>query len=112
MKTRLLIAIAAIVLTGCKNKPGEADAYGNFEATEIIISSETSGRILKFNKEEGSQIGKGEIIALVDTTLSYLQKAEIDAGMNSVRTRMNSITCPERNPLSADRESECQYCKD
>ena len=84
--------LAAIILTGCRNKTGEADAYGNFEATEIIISSETSGRILMFNKEEGSQIGKGEIIALVDTTLPYLQKAEIDAGMNSVRTRMNSIT--------------------
>ena len=92
MKTRLLIALAAIILTGCRNKNGEADAYGNFEATEIIISSETSGRILIFNKEEGSQTGKGEIIALVDTTLPYLQKAEIDAGMNSVRTRMNSIT--------------------
>jgi HlyD family secretion protein len=92
MKTRSLIAIAVIVLTGCKNKPAEADAYGNFEATEIIISSETSGRILLFDKEEGSQIGLGEIIALVDTTLQNLQKAEIDAGMNSVRTRINSIT--------------------
>ena len=92
MKTRLLIAIAAIFLTGCKNKPAEADAYGNFEATEVIISSETSGRILMFAKDEGSQIGMGEIIALVDTTLPNLQKAEIDAGMNSVRTRINSIT--------------------
>jgi HlyD family secretion protein len=92
MKTRLLIGIAAIVLTGCKNKTPEADAYGNFEATEVIISSETSGRILMFAKDEGSQIELGEIIALVDTTLPNLQKAEIDAGMNSVRTRMNSIT--------------------
>ena len=92
MKTRLLIALAAIIFTGCKNKPAEADAYGNFEATEVIISSETSGRILLFDKEEGSQIGMGEIIALVDTTVSNLQKAEIDAGMKSVRTRINSIT--------------------
>ena len=46
MKTRLLIIIAAVILTGCKNKTEEADAFGNFEATEVIISSETSGRIL------------------------------------------------------------------
>jgi HlyD family secretion protein len=91
MKTRLLIALAAIIITGCKNKTGEADAYGNFEATEVIISSETSGRILKFDKEEGSQIEQGEIIAVIDTTLLHLQKAEIDAGMNSVRTRISSI---------------------
>ena len=92
MKTRLLIALAAIIISGCKNKTAEADAYGNFEATEVIISSESSGRILMFAKDEGSQIGLGEIIALVDTTLPNLQKAEIDAGMNSVRTRINSIT--------------------
>ena len=91
MKTRLLIALAATILTGCKNKTSEADAYGNFDATEVIISSETSGRILQFGKEEGSQIEQGEIIALIDTTFSHLQKAEIDAGMNSVRTRISSI---------------------
>jgi HlyD family secretion protein len=91
MKTRLLITLAAIILTGCKNKTGEADAYGNFEATEVIISSETSGRILHFDRQEGSQTEKGEIIALIDTTVLHLQKAEIDAGMNSVRTRISSI---------------------
>ncbi len=91
MKTRLLIALAALILTGCRNKTTEADAYGNFEATEVIISSETSGRILQFDKDEGSQIEKGEMIALIDTTLQHLQKAEIDAGMNSVRTRISSI---------------------
>jgi HlyD family secretion protein len=91
MKTRLLIALAAIILSGCRNKTGEADAYGNFEATEVIVSSETSGRILNFDREEGSQIEKGEIIALVDTTMPHLQKAEIDAGMSSVRSRISSI---------------------
>ena len=91
MKTRLIIAIVAIISTGCKNKTGDADAYGNFEATEVIVSAETSGRILQFDKDEGSQIEQGEIIALIDTTILHLQKAEIDAGMNSVRTRISSI---------------------
>jgi HlyD family secretion protein len=91
MKTSLLIVLAALVLTGCKNKTVEPDAYGNFEATEVIISSETSGRILQFEKEEGSQIVKGELIALIDTTIQHLQAEEINAGMNSVRTRISSI---------------------
>jgi HlyD family secretion protein len=91
MKTTLLITVAAILLTGCKNRAVEADAYGNFEATEVIISAETSGRILNYEKIEGSQVEKGEILALVDTTMLHLQKGEIDAGMNSVRARMNAI---------------------
>ncbi|MGA1977340.1 MAG: HlyD family efflux transporter periplasmic adaptor subunit [Bacteroidales bacterium] len=91
MKTRFLIIVAAILLAGCKNKTGQADAYGNFEATEVIVSSETSGRIMSINVSEGKDIRKGDEIALVDTTLLYLQKAEIAAGMKSVRTRLSSI---------------------
>ena len=91
MKTRLFIIIAAVLLAGCKNKTGEADAYGNFEATEVIVSAETNGRILKFDVSEGTEINKGDEIALVDTTMLHLQKAEIDAGMKSVRTRLISI---------------------
>jgi HlyD family secretion protein len=92
MKTRSLIIIATIMLAGCKNGADEADAFGNFEATEVIVSAETSGRILKFEAVEGSDIEKGSEIALIDTTLFHLQKAEIDAGMKSVRTRIGTIS--------------------
>ena len=91
MKATLLITLSVLFLSGCKNKTGEADAYGNFEATEVIISAETAGRIIRFDKDEGSPVEKGETIALVDTTLIHLQKAEIDAGINSVKTRISSI---------------------
>jgi HlyD family secretion protein len=91
MKTTSLVIIAAIILGGCKNNSDKADAFGNFEATEVTISSETNGRILQLNVQEGKQIEKGAIIALIDTTVFHLQKAEIEAGMQSVITRMNSI---------------------
>ena len=91
MKTRLIIIITAALLAGCSGKDDDADAYGTFEATEVIVSAETGGRILKFEVTEGSDIEKGTEIALIDTTLFNLQKAEIDAGMKSVRTRISSI---------------------
>jgi HlyD family secretion protein len=91
MKTKLLVIALVILATGCKTKNREADAYGNFEATEVIISAETGGRILKFDPAEGSELKKGDEIALVDTTTIHLQKAEIDAGMKSVRTRITTI---------------------
>jgi len=76
---------------GCKNGADQADAYGNFEATEVIVSAETSGRILKFDPTEGTEIGKDSEIALIDTIIFHLQKAEINAGMRSIRTRINTI---------------------
>ena len=91
MKTRSLIIITALIFAGCKNNSDKADAYGNFEATEVVVSSETSGRILKFDLTEGAEIDKGTEIALIDTTLFHLQLSEIDAGMKSIRTRISSI---------------------
>ncbi len=91
MKDNLFLIIPAIILTACNNKSDQADAYGNFEATEVIVSAETSGRILKFDLTEGTEIEKGSEIALIDTTLFHLQKAEIDAGMKGVRTRISTI---------------------
>jgi len=91
MKIRLLIILAVVALAGCKNTNPEADAYGNFEATEVVVSAETGGRIMQLNREEGTLIEKGDTIALVDTTLFHLQKAEIGASMKSIRTRIASV---------------------
>lgn len=91
MKTTSLIFMAAIIFSGCTNKTDKADAFGNFEATEVIVSAETSGRILQFDPVEGNIIEKGATIALIDTTVQHLQKAEIEAGMKAVLIRLTSV---------------------
>jgi len=91
MRTLTIIIISALSLWSCKNNADQADAYGNFEASDLVISSETSGRILVFDAEEGAQIETGSVIAVIDTTLLHLQEAEMNAGMRSIRTRISSI---------------------
>jgi len=91
MKIKSFMLIAAVMLSACKNKTGEADAYGNFEATEVMVSAETNGRILAFDPVEGSETGQGDVLVLIDTTLFHLQKAEIEAGIRSIRTRIPTL---------------------
>lgn len=91
MKPITLIIITSVLLAGCRDRSGEADAYGTFEATEVTVSAETSGRILKFPATEGTEVAEGEEIALTDTTLFHLQRNEIIAGMNGIRTKISSI---------------------
>ena len=91
MKPLTLLILIPVLIAGCKNKSGEADAFGTFEATEVTVSSETSGRILTFPVTEGIEIDEGSEIALIDTTLFNLQNNEINAGMKGVRTRIGSI---------------------
>ena len=90
MKATTLFILAVVVLTGCKSKEAEADAYGNFEAAEVIVSAETNGRIISFLPAEGSQVEKGGDIALIDTTMFHLQKAELNATAKSILTRISS----------------------
>ncbi len=90
MKNKLLLLLT-IIISSCNNNTNDADAYGNFETDEVIISAETSGRILHFEPSEGTELTKNSTIALIDTTLFHLQKAEINAGMKGIRTRMASI---------------------
>ena len=92
MKTTSILLLIIITLAGCKNGNDEADAYGTFESTEVIVSAETTGRILKFEPGEGTSIEKNSIIAVIDSTLLNLQKAEIEATISSVRTRLSSIS--------------------
>lgn len=91
MKTRILILLITFTAVACREKAEEADAYGNFEAQEVIVSAESNGRILDFFPDEGSILSDGDRIAIIDTTLSHLQKAELEAGMKGIRTRIVSI---------------------
>ncbi|MFA6402952.1 MAG: HlyD family efflux transporter periplasmic adaptor subunit [Salinivirgaceae bacterium] len=87
----LLFIIAAISLVSCNNNIQKADAFGNFEADETLVSSEMSGRILWFNLEEGSQIEQGQLIGLVDTIIPAIQLEEISAQIAKVEANMKSI---------------------
>jgi len=91
MKYLTPIIITAALIAGCRDKSGEADAYGTFEATEVTVSSETGGRILTFPVAEGMEIEEGAGIAVTDTTIFRLQLNEIDAGMNGIRAKISSI---------------------
>ncbi len=91
MKHITIFIFAAALLAGCNNQSEMADAYGTFEATEVIVSAETGGRILQFDIAEGTVIEKGTVMVTIDTTLLHLQKTELYAGINSVKTRMSTI---------------------
>lgn len=91
MQPRYVIFAALALLAGCNGENDRADAWGTFEATEVVVSAETSGRILKFDIREGENLAEGDAIALLDTTLFHLQKAEADAGMDAIKTRILSV---------------------
>lgn len=72
----LAVLSVTIALTSC-NSDREYDASGNFEATDVTLSAETSGRILQFDVVEGDTVQAGQILALVDTLQLHYQREQL-----------------------------------
>ncbi len=78
--------------TGCKKNKGDADAYGVCEATEIIVSSESNGKMLTFNIEEGQAYEAGQTLGCIDTMQTYLQIKQLESSINAVLARRPNAT--------------------
>lgn len=85
MKIKLLIPLLIItVLSACEAPEETADAYGNFEARELLVSAETSGKIIQLDVEEGQRLEKGQLVAIIDTTQLHLKKLQLQASIQTV----------------------------
>ncbi len=60
MKKLAILLLATFALASCDKEIIKADAYGNFEATEITVSAESNGKIIQLNLTEGELIKKGK----------------------------------------------------
>lgn len=88
---KYVFIISIALLAACSGKKDKADAYGNFEADEIIISSEVSGRILQLNLEEGQELKEGTLVGIVDTTDYQLKKEQLVAQKNAIASKSGNI---------------------
>lgn len=84
MKRTLLFGISTLLLAACSNNNSEFEASGTFEATEVTISAEATGRIMQFNVEEGDKIQAGTVLGFIDSTQLYLQKLQLKANLRTV----------------------------
>ncbi len=66
----------------------QPDAYGVFEATEVVVSAEVGGRITSALPEEGTTLAAGALIATVDSTGLLLSMKELDARRSTVRAQL------------------------
>jgi HlyD family secretion protein len=86
---RILIFFAIIIMvsSSCKKNKRTPDAFGVFESTEIIVSSESNGKMLWFNVEEGRSYRQGEEVGCIDTLQIYLQIKQLDASIGAAMAK-------------------------
>lgn len=104
----LLYSAALITLVGsCSRESDRADAYGNFEATEITISAESKGKLLFFNVSEGQKLNIGDTIGLIDTATlaltreqALIQKEIIASKASTVLSQINVLEEQKKSLLT------------
>lgn len=87
----ILLSSALMGLFACSDKRNRAEASGSFEATEVIVSAEASGKLLALNILEGAQLEKGQAVGLIDSTQLYLQKMSLLKNAKGVRVQQPNI---------------------
>ena len=75
---RVIYILATIVAVSCSNE-ADYDAQGTFEATEVVISAEGTGRILNFDIVEGEAIESNSTVGTIDSLQLHLQREQLKA---------------------------------
>lgn len=92
----LAFLLSLVAFYGCSTEAPPADAYGNFEADEIMVSAQVSGQIMEWTISEGQMVSKGDVLGLIDTTSIYLQKRQLYAQMQVLEQSKASISAEGR----------------
>jgi len=90
MKKILILSILGFILASCINND-KSDAYGNFEAIEVIISSQANGQLMMPHIEEGMKVNQGHTQGLTDTIDLSLKKAQLLAQESVVLAKLKNI---------------------
>ena len=92
-KSAYILGIAALNLSmlSCGNDNGKADGYGNFEATEITISAENSGKLMQFSLKEGGLLSKGDFLGYIDTIPLALKQEQLKTSKAVVASQSKGV---------------------
>ncbi len=86
-----ILLAGLLTLSACKRNQFNHDASGTFEATEVIISSEASGKLEVFDLIEGDVLEQGKYVGYVDSTQLYLKKLQLEMAQKAISARRPNI---------------------
>ncbi len=104
------LLLIALTFSACKQEAARSDAYGNFEATTVLISAEANGQLNAFPIQEGQKIKEGQFLGLVDTTLLHLQREQVRAQIGTLPSKLRNslaeIEVLDRQQDNLERERD------
>jgi HlyD family secretion protein len=90
MRRLLIFLSTASILTACNRTP-QPDAYGTFEANEVVVSTQNAGQLKSFTPSEGAHLIRGDVVGLVDTVQLALQREQLVAQREATQSHVTEI---------------------
>jgi len=90
MKQFILLLIPFFIIS-CNKKGKVSDAYGNFEAEEVIIAAESQGKLVEFYINEGDKLRAGQVVGYIDSVQLYLKFQQLLAQKKAVKAKIENI---------------------
>lgn len=91
IKNITILSVILSSLLSCTSGNEKADGYGNFEATEIIISAENNGKLMQFTIDEGSVLKKNAFIGYIDTIPLSLKREQLQVSKAIIASQSKSV---------------------
>lgn len=88
MRSRMIVLL--LLALACRREQ-PPDAYGNVEATEVVVSAESSGRIEAFSPRDGDHLVAGAIVGRIETTQQTLERDQVGAQRAVTASRLDEI---------------------
>lgn len=86
----LLFTAGALALAACGGD-SEPDAYGNFEADEVVVAAQVAGPVTRFEALEGQTLDVGTLVAVIDTLPLTLERRQLVAQRDVLRARAQEL---------------------
>lgn len=84
------ICAVGVLFNACGNN-NDFDAMGIFEADEVLVSAELSGKIIEFSAVEGSELTQGQSSVRIDSTQMWLNEAKLSLQLQNAKSESTRL---------------------
>ena len=105
---RMILPLAALLLTACGDKNNHNEATGTFEATEVTVSAKSSGELQVFAISEGQEIEQGKEVGHIDSYPLQLKKDQLATTRSQLDANKRQLAATRQATNSKQLDLEMQ----
>ena len=88
--TRATLLTIVLAAASCARQT-PPDAYGNVEATEVVVGAEAAGRLVSFAVTEGDTLGAGAAVGAIDAAQLHIENEQASAQRGASASRVDEV---------------------